>query len=100
MKEYFMYIMTNKHNTVLYTGVTNDLQRRVSEHKNHLVEGFTKRYSINKLVYFESTNDINTAIEYEKKIKGMVRKRKNKLVESKNPEWKDLSIDWFESQCG
>ena len=90
---YYVYLLTNKHNTVLYTGVTNDLRRRIYEHKNQLIEGFTKRYNINKLVYFEYTTDVKTAIEREKQIKGWTRKKKNDLIETMNPEWKDLSLE-------
>jgi putative endonuclease len=82
--------MTNKSGT-LYTGVTNNLERRVYEHKHHLVDGFTKKYKIDKLVYFEDTNDINAAISREKQIKGWLRKKKIALIESMNPSWKDLS---------
>ncbi|MFZ5448888.1 MAG: GIY-YIG nuclease family protein [Thermodesulfobacteriota bacterium] len=88
--QYFVYIMTNKSGT-LYTGVTNNLERRIYEHKYHLVNGFTKKYKIEKLVYFEETNDINAAISREKQIKGWLRKKKIALIESMNPEWKDLS---------
>ena len=76
---------------MIYTGVTNDLLRRVYEHKNHLDKGsFTAQYNIEKLVYYETTNDVESAIAREKQIKGWNRKRKNKLVESKNPNWNDL----------
>ena len=85
--------MTNKSGT-LYTGVTNDLERRTYEHRHHLIEGFTKRYKIKKLVYFEETNDINAAISREKQIKGWVRKKKIALIESINPHWKDLSEEF------
>ena len=89
--DYYVYMMTNSHRNVLYTGVTSNLQKRVYEHKNHLDKGsFTARYNIEYLVYFESTSDVKAAIEREKQIKGWNRKRKNNLVESKNPEWKDL----------
>jgi putative endonuclease len=81
--------MTNKSGT-LYTGVTNNLERRIYEHKHHLVDGFTKKYRIEKLVYFEETNDINAAISREKQIKGWLRKKKIALIESMNPDWKDL----------
>ena len=88
---YYVYILSNNHKNVLYTGITNDLARRVYEHRNHLDKGsFTDRYNVEKLVYFEVTSDVNSAIEREKKIKGWNRKRKNKLVESKNPNWEDL----------
>jgi putative endonuclease len=90
MKDYFVYIMTNKSKT-LYTGVTNNLVRRVYEHKNKLIEGFTKKYNINKLVYFELFDNPGDAIKREKQIKGWLRKKKIDLIESMNPEWKDLS---------
>ena len=89
--QYFVYILTNKNNTVLYTGVTNDLIRRVYEHKHHAdPNSFTAKYDVTKLVYYESTSDVNAAIEREKQIKSWNRKRKNKLVESKNPSWTEL----------
>ena len=94
MHQYFVYIMTNKSGT-LYVGVTNDLERRISEHKNSLIEGFTKKYKINTLLYYEETNDVRAAIEREKQIKGWRREKKIALVESINPTWKDLSEDWF-----
>ncbi len=88
---YYIYLMTNVHNTVLYVGVTNDLIRRVYEHKNHLDKGsFTARYNVEKLVYFELATDPYHAIEREKQIKGWNRKRKDKLIESRNPNWTDL----------
>lgn len=89
-KEYYIYILTNKNNTVLYTGVTNDLQRRVYEHKNREVNGFTKKYNLTKLVYYEIFSDINDAIGREKQIKGGSRAKKIKLIESINREWEDL----------
>jgi putative endonuclease len=85
--------MTNKSRT-LYTGVTNDLNRRVYEHKQKLIKGFTSKYNITKLVYYEEYNDINDAIRREKQIKGWSRKKKIELIESINPEWKDLSEEW------
>ncbi len=85
--------MTNKSKT-LYTGVTNNLHRRVYEHKNKIIPGFTAKYNITKLVYFETFNDINLAIAREKQIKGWIRKKKIELIESVNPEWKDLSKEW------
>ena len=93
-KNYYVYIMTNKGNSVLYTGVTNNLERRVYEHKNKVVDGFTGRYNINKLVYFEEYNNINDAIAREKQIKGGSRKKKIELIEKDNPKWRDLSEDW------
>ena len=89
--EYYVYILTNKMNTAIYTGVTRDLVRRVYEHKHHMdSSSYTAKYGVTKLVYFESTSDVNAAIEREKQIKSWNRKRKNKLVESKNPLWVEL----------
>ena len=89
--EYYVYMMSNTHRNVLYTGITNDLVRRVYEHRNHLDKGsYTDRYNAERLVYYESTPDVRAAIEREKQIKGWNRKRKDKLVESKNPNWDDL----------
>ncbi len=88
---YYVYIMTNKNNTVLYTGVTNNLQRRVYEHKKQLGKGFTTKYNVSKLVYFDCTSDVTAAISREKQIKGWSRKRKEKLVDAFNPKWADLS---------
>jgi len=79
----------------MYVGMTNDLQRRVYEHKNKQVDGFTKRYNLNKLVYFEETNDVNAAIAREKELKRWRREKKNNLVATLNPQWKDLSEGWF-----
>jgi len=90
MKQYCVYIMTNAHNKVLYTGVTNNLARRVYEHKNGMGGVFTKKYNIDKLVYYEIGNDINEAIAREKQIKGGSRQKKIDLVNSMNPKWKDL----------
>ena len=89
-KQYCVYIMTNKYNTVLYTGVTGDLQRRVSEHKEKLVEGFTKRYNVTKLVYYEVCEEVYSAITREKQLKAGSRQQKIALIESVNKEWKDL----------
>ncbi len=89
-KQYYIYIMTNKRNTVLYTGVTNDLKRRVYEHKEKLAPGFTKKYNITKLVYYEVYEDVEEAILGEKKIKGSSRAKKVALIESMNNQWKDL----------
>ena len=88
---YYVYILTNKNNTVLYTGVTSNIEKRVYEHKNKLVDGFTKRYNLNKLVFFEYTTDVKSAISREKQIKGWLRSKKIALIESVNPEWRDLS---------
>lgn len=89
-REYCVYIMTNAHNTVLYTGVTNDLARRVYEHKNDLGSVFTKKYNVHKLVYYEVGDSIHSAIAREKQIKGGSRQKKIDLVNSLNPKWKDL----------
>ena len=89
-KEYLVYIMTNKYNTVLYTGVTNDLMRRVWEHKEGIGSGFTSRYRVNKLVYYESYENINLVIAREKQIEGGSRQKKIDLVISLNPDWYDL----------
>ncbi len=88
---YYVYILSNNTNTTIYTGVTSNLQRRVYEHKHNLAEGsFTARYGVHKLVYFEVTSDVHSAIEREKQIKGWNRARKNKLISEMNPRWKDL----------
>jgi len=88
-KEYYVYMMTNRSRT-LYTGVTNNLEKRAYEHKHKMIDGFTKKYNITKLVYYETTNDVNSAISREKQIKGWLRSKKVALIESMNPEWKDL----------
>jgi len=85
--------MTNEGNRVLYTGVTNDLQRRVYEHKNKLVKGFTKKYNVVKLIFYEVCDEIESAILREKQIKGWLRAKKIALIESMNPEWRDLSLE-------
>lgn len=92
---YYIYILTNKTNRVLYIGVTNNLPRRLYEHQNKLVDGFTKRYNLNKLVYFEEYSEIEMAIAREKQLKGWVRRKKNDLIESVNPSWNDLGADFF-----
>ena len=92
---YYVYILSNWNNNVIYTGITNNLERRVFEHKNKLADGFTKRYNVNKLVYFEQTGDVRVALEREKQLKSWRREKKDFLIESINPLWKDLSIDWY-----
>ena len=88
---YYVYILSNKLNTTIYIGITNNLLRRVYEHKNHLDDkSFTAKYNINKLVYYEYTGDVQAALEREKQLKSWNRARKNKLVETMNPSWKDL----------
>lgn len=86
--------MTNSSGT-LYTGITNELKRRVYEHKNKLIDGFTKRYNITKLIYYEEYNKSIDAIAREKQIKGWIRKKKIDLIKSSNPKWEDLSSNWF-----
>ena len=90
-RAYFVYILTNKSNGVFYIGVTNNLKRRMYEHKNKLVAGFTKKYNIAKLVYFEATNDIRSAIKREKQLKNWHRDWKINLINDFNPSWRDLS---------
>jgi putative endonuclease len=94
MKEYFVYILSNK-SGMLYTGVTNNLEQRLYQHKTKMNEGFTKRYNINRLVYFETTDDVTAAIAREKQIKGMLRNKKIELIKSLNPQFIDLSADWY-----
>ena len=89
-KQYYIYIMTNKNNSVLYTGVTNDLMRRVYEHKSKLIDGFTKKYKIDKLVFYEIYHEANDTIAREKQIKGGSRAKKVKLIEDINKSWDDL----------
>ena len=97
---YYVYILASKRNGTLYIGVTNNLERRMFEHKEKLVDGFTKKYNIINLVYFELTNDINSAILREKQLKKWNRKWKLDLIERDNPDWKDLSKDWIPDQVG
>jgi len=92
---YYVYILTNWNNKVMYVGVTSNLERRIYEHKNKLVNGFTKMYNVHKLVYYEYTTDVRSAIAREKQIKGWTRKRKNELVQEMNPTWNDLSDIWL-----
>jgi len=94
-KQYCVYILTNSRHTVLYTGVTNNLERRLSEHKTKLRSAFTKRYNVDQLVYYECGDDINTAIAREKQIKAGSRQTKIDLIKSINPEWKDLSKEFW-----
>ena len=87
---YYVYIITNKSNTVLYTGITSNLVRRIYEHKNKIVDGFSKTYNVNKLVYFETSSSIESAIKREKEIKGKKREYKINLINNQNPSWSDL----------
>lgn len=91
MKSYFVYILTTKNNKLLYIGVTNNLERRVWEHKSKLIPGYTEKYNLNKLVWYQEFTDINDAIEVEKKLKGWLRKKKDSLISDLNPNWNDLS---------
>jgi len=91
---YYVYLLTNWNNKVMYLGVTNNLERRLYEHKNKLVKGFTEKYNVNKLVYFEETQDVTAAIAREKEIKKWRREKKNQLVNRMNPNWKDLISGW------
>lgn len=95
MKTYYVYIMTNKNNNVLYTGITNNLERRVFEHRNKFIKGFTEKYNINKLVYYEETDDVGEAIYREKQLKNWHRQWKVNLINSFNKEWRDLSEDFL-----
>jgi putative endonuclease len=88
---YYIYILSNKNNNVVYVGMTNNLERRIIEHKRKLINGFTKKYNLTKLVYYEYTNDVNAAIKRENVIKKWRREKKNLLIETVNKEWKDLS---------
>ena len=90
---YFVYILANKRNGTLYIGITDNLIKRVYEHKNNLIDGFTKKYNIHGVVYYETTNDIQSAINREKQLKKWIRKWKLELIEKENPEWKDLYDD-------
>jgi len=93
MKQYYVYILASKRNGTLYTGLTSDLIKRVYEHKNNLIGGFTEKYNVHNLVYFESVDDVNSAIEREKRIKKWKRGWKIELIEKTNPDWKDLYFD-------
>jgi putative endonuclease len=95
MKQYYVYIVTNNSRT-LYTGVANDLVRRMYEHKSKLVEGFTRKYNVTRLVHFEVTGDVRAAVHREKQIKGWPRRKKIALIEATNPEWEDLSEGWYD----
>jgi putative endonuclease len=97
-KQYFVYIMTNQENTVLYTGVTNNLQRRILEHRSGEGGDFTKRYKIYKLVYYETGNDVNQVISREKQLKGGSRRKKIALINEINPSWEDLFDKFFSSK--
>src|ERR671918_3052432 len=91
-QRYYVYLLTNWNNKVMYVGVTNDLERRMYEHKNKLVKGFTEKYNVNRLVYFEETGDVNAALAREKEIKKWRREKKNKLIATTNPQWTELNF--------
>jgi len=95
-KTYSVYILSNNLNTVYYTGITGDLYRRVYEHKHRLVPGFTKKYFIHKLLYFEDYYDVKKAIAREKTIKRWKREWKNNVIKEDNPNFEDLAVDWYE----
>ena len=88
--QYYIYILSNWNDKVIYIGVTNNLKRRVYEHKNEVIDGFTKKYHVHKLVYYETTTDVKAALEREKQLKGWKREKKDSLVTDMNPNWKDL----------
>ena len=90
MKTYYVYILASKRNGILYIGITNNLMNRVYQHKQGMVKGFTKKYHVDKLVYYEETNNVNSAISREKQMKKWKRNWKISLIERTNPEWKDL----------
>lgn len=92
MNDYYVYMLTNQYHNALYIGVTNNIQRRVYEHKTGAMEGFTKRYNVHKLVYVEHCHDVNDAIKREKQLKNWRREKKNALIESVNPEWKEIPV--------
>ena len=92
--QYYVYILSNWNNKVLYIGITSNLERRLYEHKMKLVDGFTKRYNVNKLVYYEYTCDVEAAITREKQLKGWTRSKKDALINRENPQWLDLSENW------
>ena len=93
--QYYVYILSNATKTVIYTGVTNDLVRRVWQHREHIdPDSFTARFDVNRLVFYEVYEDVQAAIAREKQIKSWNRKRKNKLIENMNPQWRDLSEEW------
>lgn len=95
MRLYYVYILASQRNGTLYIGVTNDLERRVFEHRQGIVDGFTKKYGVKRLVYFEETNDVTSAIVREKQLKKWNRKWKLRIIEEKNPGWNDLSSGWY-----
>ena len=100
VKTFFVYMMTNRSRTVLYTGVTNSLERRLWFHRNNMIKSFTKTYKVDRLVYYEQFNEARDAISREKEIKGWRREKKNQLVQRLNPKWKDLAAELFHTRTG
>ena len=94
MQKYFVYILSNYTNSTLYVGMTNDIKRRLYEHKSKLIEGFSSKYNTNKLVYYEETSDVKIAIQREKNLKKWNRQWKEELIKKTTPDFKDLSLDW------
>ena len=94
-RSYWIYVLTNKRNGTLYIGVSNSLERRIWEHKAKIIEGFSKRYGLDRLAHFEEFRDVHDAIAREKEIKGWLRTRKIALIETGNPAWSDLSAGWY-----
>ena len=97
-KQYFVYILTNRWRTVLYTGMTNSLERRIWQHKNGAFPGFTKKYTCNRLIYYETYDEVEQAISREKQIKPWRREKKVALIVSTNPGWNDLAADWYPNE--
>lgn len=95
MSDYYVYILANKSNTTIYIGYTHNLEKRLYEHRNHVVEGFTDKYNYTKLVYYEYLDDKYEALSIEKQPKRRSREKKNRLINSINPKWRDLSLDWY-----
>ena len=93
-RKYYVYLLANWNNKVIYAGITSDLQKRIYEHKHKLVKGFTEKYNVNKLVYYEETTDVHDALAREKEIKKWRREKKDNLVKTMNPAWRDLSLQW------
>ena len=98
MKTFYIYILTSQSGT-LYTGVTSNIEHRVYQHKHKLIDGFTKKYNVDRLVYVEETTDINAGLNREKEIKAWRRSKKVALIQSINPKWEDLAADWFDNEC-
>lgn len=95
MKNGFVYMLTNKNNTVIYTGVTSNLEQRIWQHKHKVIEGFTKKYNCDKLIWFQQAEEIESAIAREKQIKSWSRKKKEALINESNPQWADISLQLF-----